>query len=338
MTIPGPPLRVAVVGAGCIGCWLGGRLAQAGAQVVLIGRRRLQEAVATDGLSLQPLSGPAVHPTPAVQRDPAFVAGADIVLITTKGSDTVAAAEEIAPHLVDHAVLVSFQNGLKNPDRLRRALPGRTIVPAMVSYNVVWAGPAAFRQATSGPLAIAQDAPPGLVAGLRAAGESVHLAADMQRVQWAKLLLNLNNAVNALSGLPLATQLGDQGYRRVLAAAMKEAWACLRAAGIEPAPIGRMRPSLAPRILPLPDWLFRVLAAPMIRIDPAARSSMADDLDRGRRTEVDDINGEVVALGAQVGVPTPINARLVELVHQAESSDRGSPRLAAQELWPVAAG
>ena len=192
------------------------------------------------------------------------------------------------------------------------------------SFNVVWdtaeGGGARFRQLTSGPVAVERDGVPGLVSALRDAGLDVVEAPDMEAVQWAKLVLNLNNAVNALSGLPLAAQLSQRRHRKVLAAAMNEAWACLDAAGIRPAAIGRMRPRLAPRILPLPDWLFRLLAAPMIRIDPAARSSMADDLERGRPTEVQDINGEIVALGRKMGIPTPVNERLVAAVEQWRSS------------------
>ena len=95
-----------------------------------------------------------------------------------------------------------------------------------------------------------------------------------------------------------------------------------------------MRPALAPWILPLPDTWFRLLAAPMIRITPTARSSMADDLARGRRTEIEDINGEVVALGSKLGIQTPLNSHLVQLIRAAETRQAGSPQLSARALWP----
>ena len=333
-----PP--VAVVGAGCIGAWTGARLAHAGASVTLIGRASLAQPVARAGLIATALTGPDACFDPGalrVEEGPAAVAGAGIVLVAVKGGSTSAAAQALRPHLAPGAVVVSLQNGLRNPARLRAALPDHTVVPGMVSFNVVWDrapdGRARFRQTTSGPLALEFGGAPALAQALRGSGVAVVEPTDMHGVQWAKLLINLNNAVNALSGRGLSDELSDRGYRRVLAAAMTEAWAVLKAAGVRPVPIGKMRPALAPRILPLPTWLFRVLARPMIRIDPAARSSMADDLARGRPTEVGDINGEVVALGETVGVPTPINRHLVALVQAAQAGEV-AVGLPAAALWP----
>ncbi len=326
------PPTVAVMGAGSIGCWAGGLLAAAGLPVTLIGRERLRESVSTSGLTVVTLDGKRHHVDVSVSTTPDGAAGASHVLVAVKGGDTAAAAAAVRPHLAPDTVVVSLQNGLRNPDRLRAALPGHRVVPGMVSFNVVWGDGATFTQTTSGPIALARGGAPALAAALRARGVPVVEVPDMQGVQWAKLILNLNNAVNALSGVGLRDELSQRGYRRVLAAAMREAWRALRAAGLRPVPVGRMRPALAPWILPLPDRLFRALAAPMIRIDPAARSSMADDLARGRRTEVRDINGEVVALGAHVGVSTPVNDALVRLVEAAAAAGGGSPGLGPEQL------
>ncbi len=113
---------------------------------------------------------------------------------------------------------------------------------------------------------------------------------------------------------------------------MTEGLAVLEAAGQPLVALGRMRPRLAPRVLPLPDALFRLLAAPMLQVDPAARSSMADDLSRRRPTEIADINGEVVALGRITGVKTPQNERLVHLIEEAEAAGAGCPGLPAEAL------
>jgi 2-dehydropantoate 2-reductase len=334
-------LHIAVMGAGCIGGWVGARLAAGGARVTLIGRRRLVEAFDEGGIVATTLTGDRASPNAAqiaVTESLDSVQDADFVLLCVKGRDTTSAAASLAPHLHDKAVVVSLQNGVANPERIRAALPRHSVVPGMVPFNVVWTDTSPgvhLVQATSGEVVL-EDVPgiAPLVAALATGGIPVQRHPDMRRVQWAKLLLNLNNAINALSGMSLRNELSDRGYRRVLAAAMNEAWTVLRAARIEPAAVGRMRPKLAPWILPLPDLLFRVLAAPMIRIDPTARSSMADDLARRRPTEVDDINGEVVRLGKQVGVPTPVNTHLVALIHAAEAAASGSPGLSASALWP----
>ena len=140
------------------------------------------------------------------------------------------------------------------------------------------------------------------------------LHADLAAVQWGKLLLNLNNAVNALSGLPLRAQLLDRDLRCCTAALIDETLALLRRAGIRPAQMSPLPPRWVPRVLRLPTPLFKWVAARMLRIDEKARSSMSDDLALGRPTEVDAINGEVIRLAARLGARAPINQRIVELV------------------------
>ncbi|MGF1426740.1 2-dehydropantoate 2-reductase, partial [Kitasatospora sp. LaBMicrA B282] len=322
-----PPLRIAVFGAGSIGCHLGGRLAEA-AEVTLIGRPAAMAAIDRDGLTLTgPGSERRTVRTLRVATDAAAAAGADYLLVTVKSADTTAAARELAGHLDPSTVLLSFQNGLHNPRLLAEALPGRTVLAGMVPYNVLRTGPGAFHQGTSGRLMLAED-PEGraFAAAARAAGLPLELRADMPAVQAAKLLMNLNNAVNALSGLPLREQLGHRPYRRCLARCQREALAAFRAAGIEPARLGPVPARWTPAVLGLPDALFRRLAGASLRVDAQARSSMWEDLQRGRRTEVDALQGEITALAARHGLTAPANARLIELVREAEAAGPGAAR------------
>jgi 2-dehydropantoate 2-reductase len=152
----------------------------------------------------------------------------------------------------------------------------------------------------------------------------------MAPTQWGKLLINLNNPVNALSGLPLRAELLDAGYRRIFAALQLEALAVLRAAGIRPAQVAAVSPQWLPRLLQLPSWLFRRLAARMLKIDEQARSSMADDLALGRTTEIDALCGELTRLAAAHGGSAPLNRRMTALVQA--WPDRGRP-WPADELW-----
>ncbi|WP_282706762.1 ketopantoate reductase C-terminal domain-containing protein, partial [Glycomyces tenuis] len=145
---------------------------------------------------------------------------------------------------------------------------------------------------------------------------------DMAGVQAAKLLLNLNNAVNALSGLPLAEELSRRAYRRCLAAAQREALAAFAAAGIAPAKLTPLPPKWIPALLGTPDAVFTAAASRMLAIDPLARSSMWEDLEAGRTTEVDHLNGEIVSLARAHGTEAPVNERLVALVRDAESGGR----------------
>ncbi|WP_236242509.1 2-dehydropantoate 2-reductase [Streptomyces sp. CC228A] len=328
------PLKVTVFGAGSVGCHLGGALAaspRADCAVTLVGRAPAMADVRERGLRLSGGGRPDAHVPPRLLRtatEASAVAGSDVVLVTVKARDTRAAAEACAPHLGPHTAVVSFQNGLRGPEALREALPaGTPVVAGMVPYNVLRTGPAAFHQGTAGALMVDEvPAARPLVAALREAGLPVEPRADMRAVRYAKLLMNLNNAVNALSGLPLREQLGTRAYRRCLALCQAEALAAYRAEGVAPARLGPVPAAVTPLLLRLPDGLFRRAAAASLRVDAQARSSMWEDLERGRPTEVDALQGEVVALAARHGLAAPVNARLVELVREAEAAGPGGAR------------
>ncbi|AUG80597.1 2-dehydropantoate 2-reductase [Kitasatospora sp. MMS16-BH015] len=315
--------RIAVFGAGSIGCHLGGALG-AVAEVTLIGRPAAMAAIEEHGLTLTGGGGgPQVRRALRLATGPAGVAGAAYVLVTVKSADTAQAARELAPHLASGAVVISFQNGLHNAAVLRAGLPGHRVLAGMVPYNVVRTGPAAVHQGSGGQVLVeAAPAADGFVALGRAAGLELAAHPDMRGIQAAKLLLNLNNAVNALSDLPLREQLGQRAYRRCLALCQREGLAAFRRAGVVPARLGPVPPARLPAVLGLPDGVFRRLAGATLRIDAQARSSMWEDLQRGRPTEIDSLQGEVVALAAAHGLTAPANARLVELVRAAERGAR----------------
>ncbi|HYD97860.1 MAG TPA: 2-dehydropantoate 2-reductase [Alphaproteobacteria bacterium] len=315
--------RIVVAGAGSIGCYVGGRLALAGRDVTLLLRPRLAAELREHGLRLTDYEGRDERIPPdrlALATEPAALAGAEIVLVTVKSGATAEMAALIAAHAPPAAVVVSLQNGIGNAETLRAALPGQRVHAGMVPFNVVQLGGGRFHRGTEGALAVeaASDLAPLLaVEGLPAEAE-----ADMPALLWGKLLLNLNNALNALSGLPLARQLADRGWRRLLAAQMAEALDLLAAAGIRPRKVAKVPPRLLPHILRLPDPLFRRIAGAMLRIDPDARSSMWEDLSRGRPTEIDHLQGAVLALAERLGRDAPTARRVVALVRAAEAEGR----------------
>lgn len=312
-----PPGPVCLMGAGSVGCFVGGRLAAAGAEVHFVGRPRVLEALAAKGLKLTDLELPEVNlPAAALQLHAAAPAGAALVLLCVKSGDTAEAARLLAALPAGTPVL-SLQNGIGNAAAGAAAAPALTWLAGMVPFNIAELAPGHFHRGTSGRLA-AQDHP-----ALRrwqplfeAAGLPLTLHGDLAPVQWGKLLLNLNNPVNALSGLPLRAQLLDRDLRRVFAALQTEALRVLAAAGIAPAQVAALPPALMPHVLRLPDWAFERLARRMLRIDDQARSSMADDLARGRSTEIDALSGAIVRLAHRQGLPAPLNQRMVELLSQ----------------------
>jgi 2-dehydropantoate 2-reductase len=314
--------RICVFGAGSIGCYVGGRLQAAGAQVQFVGRLRLRTELEAHGLHLTDFRGAGLRIDRSALRfatTPAAAAAAELVLVTVKSAGTAEAGRELAAVLGPAAVVLSLQNGIGNAKVLRQALPRHRVLDGMVPFNVINRGCGAFHQGSEGDLAAA-DHP--LLRACRPlfnlAGLPLQLHADMLPVQWAKLLLNLNNPVNALSNRPLKEQLSQRDYRRCVALAQHEALQLLDAAGIRPARLTPLPPHWIPFMLSLPDAVFRLAANKMLRIDPLARSSMWDDLQAGRVTEVDWLNGEVMRLAERLGRAAPVNAKLLALIRQAE--------------------
>ena len=208
----------------------------------------------------------------------------------------------------------------------------------MVPFNVVQSrgdgDRPRFHRATSGTMLIGASVP-GLREALDVPGAAVAEHADMTGVLWGKLLLNLNNALNALSDLPLATELADRRWRLLLAAQIEEALTVLKAAAVKPARIEGVPPRAIPSILRLPNVLFRLVARRMLAIDPQARSSMSEDLRLRRPTEIDHLQGAILALADNAGVAAPLTERILRLVKGAESADAGSPGLGPAQVASV---
>ena len=315
------PPHIAIVGAGSVGCYIGGRL-QDHARLTFVGRPALAAAVAAQGMELSDLGGYRRHLEPSAvtfRTDLQDIADADLVLVTVKSGATAAIAAELGAALVRPTVVLSLQNGLRNADVLRRHLPAHVVLAGMVPFNVVQSPPAAFHQGSSGSLMAQADSrlSPFLDA-FRLAGIPLMLREDMPAVLRAKLLLNLNNVINALSDLPLREELSKRAWRRCLALAQREALGIFAAAHLSTARLTPIPTGWMPMLLQLPDCCFQRVAARMLAIDPLARSSTWEDLRAGRRTEADAIQGEVIALAVEQGLEAPVNARLLALIREAE--------------------
>ena len=310
---------VLVMGAGLVGCYLGGRLQAAGVPVDFVGRPAVLAELATHGLRLTDLAGGEWRvPVSELRLHEHIPDGCRpaLVLLCVKRPALTSALRRRAQALPSETPVLCWQNGLFPIADATLASPQLRLLPAMVPFNVMRRGPGHFHQGTAGQLA-AQSAAclAPWQAVFQRAGLSLALHADMRPVQWGKLLLNLNNPVNALSGLPLKAQLLDATHRRRYADLVDEALRLLRQAHIEPHRVTPLPWDRFMRVLRLPTPLFRLIAFRMLRMDAHARSSMAEDLAAGRQTEIDDLCGEVVRLAQTLGTRAPLNAQMVEAIH-----------------------
>ncbi|PZP31642.1 MAG: 2-dehydropantoate 2-reductase [Roseateles depolymerans] len=312
---------VLVMGAGSVGCFVGGLTQLAGVPVHFVGRPRVLSALRSNGLRLTDQDGLDRHiPALDLRLHDELPAGLkpDLVLLCVKSGATLEAATTLGLTLPPGTPVVSLQNGIGNAAAARTAAPQLRWHAGMVPFNIAELAPGHFHRGTGGALAAeAASTDTALQAwktALARIGMPLRLHADLAPVQWGKLLLNLNNPVNALSGLPLRAELLQRGYRCALAALQQEALDVLEAAGRPVAQITPLPPRRMLRLLRLPTPLFRLAAARMLRVDAKARSSMADDLAQGRVTEVDALCGEVVRLARSLGRDAPLNARMQALV------------------------
>ena len=234
-----PPVRIGVMGAGSIGCYVGGRILAANtAEVVLIGRQWLKDELGEHGLTAIRLDDEHRVPPERVRVETSAesLADCDVVLVAVKSAQTEDVARELATILRDDCVVVSLQNGLSNAPTLRQHLGARPVVAAVVGFNVVSNGNGVFHNGMTGPLQLERAHGSEIADVFRASGLETELHADLAPHQWTKLLVNLNNSVSALSGAPTVELLKRPGYRKIVAAIIEEALGVLKAARIKPAP------------------------------------------------------------------------------------------------------
>src|SRR5437016_5936419 len=300
---------IVMAGAGSIGCFVGGMLAAGGHRVALLARSRVIGEIAAHGLRLTSFDGfdrTIATGALTLSDEPSIFGDAAVVLVTVKSADTAGMADTIASHAPHDAIIVSLQNGVGNVGTLRERLAGRQVLGAMVPFNVVALGEGRFHRSTSGDIYAEQDAA-STAEKLSVPGLKMRATGNIVGVQWGKLIVNLNNALNALSGLPLREQLAQHPWRVLFADQMAEGLVAIRAEGIAPVSPTPIPPAWMPPLLRLPDGIFGILLRSAMQIDPAARSSMWEDLQRGRRTEIDSLHGVITAIADRHGLKAPLS-------------------------------
>ena len=319
--------NVAVMGAGAVGCYFGAMLARAGAHVRLVGRPALVEAVARDGLWFEGVDFKGRIALSAI-ADAAGVAGAGLVLFSVKSPDTETAARAIAPHLTPGAIVLDLQNGVDNCERVRAQM-ANVVVPAVVYVSAEIPAPGVLRHNGRGDLVIGElgphhppcsspqtgegksisPPPPAgegreadliadLAAYLSGANIPTRISDNVEGELWWKLTLNCAyNAVSALGRSRYGPMMAMPEIRQVMVEAVREIMALAKAKGVR---------------IAMPDPVEAVLR--FSQAMPQAISSTAQDLERGRGTEIDYLNGYVVRECDARGLPAPVNRTLHALV------------------------
>jgi 2-dehydropantoate 2-reductase len=301
--------RIAVVGAGAVGGYFGGMLARAGAPVVMIGRPPFVEAVKKNGLLLDTVHfKEKVHPDAASEISAAR--GAEIVLFCVKTTDNAVTAKALAPLVAPGAIVVSMQNGVDNAEQIRAA-SGMDAISSVVYVAASVPEPGTIKHAGRGDLVTGpRNAQTEKFAALfERASVACRLTDNIAGELWTKLTWNCAlNAVSALGHAKYGQIAASADARKVVETAVYEVLAVAKAAGIHPPGFEDPQVALA--------GAFK-LATQMAE----ALSSTAQDMNRGKRTEIDSLNGYIARRGAELGVATPVNQALFALVKLAETQE-----------------
>ncbi|HEV7260600.1 MAG TPA: 2-dehydropantoate 2-reductase [Bosea sp. (in: a-proteobacteria)] len=297
-------MKIAIMGAGAVGCYYGAMLARAGHEVTLITRPQHVHAVRERGLVFERRTSTEKLPV-AAATDASGVAGTDVVLFCVKSGDTASAGREMAPHIAAGTTILSLQNGVDNAERLQEVL-GRPVIPTAVYVASEMAGPGHLRHHGRGELVIGSGASSAEIAEVFGqAGIPTEISGNVVGALWSKLIVNCAyNALSAIPQLPYGRMIAVDGVRACMKEIVAECVAVARQRGVE------VDDDILDKVL--------ALAAAM----PDQSSSTAQDLARGKTTEIDHLNGYVVRTGAKLGIATPANRLLTTIVKLMEESAR----------------
>ena len=299
--------KIAVVGAGAVGGYFGGLLARAGAPVVMIGRPAFVEAVKKNGLFLDTLQFQESVRVEA-STELSAVRGAEIVLFCVKTTDNATTARALAPLLAPGALVLSMQNGVDNVEQIRATTAKIDALPAVVYVAASVPEPGRVKHVGRGDLVVGpkSEKTKRIAEIFSRASVPCRISENIEGELWTKLVWNCAlNAVSALGRAKYGLIASSPDAWKVVETAVYEVLAVAKAAGIHPPGLEDPKAALAGALK---------IATQMAE----ALSSTGQDLNRGKRTEIDSLNGYISRRGAELGVPTPVNHALFALVKLAE--------------------
>ncbi len=316
-------MNIAIIGAGAIGSILGGLLARAGLDVTLIGRQPHVSAINQNGLALDGVLGSFVVRVRAREQLD-FVP--DLAILAVKTQDIAVATLENKPALQDATVL-TLQNGVCADQLVADIIGIEHLYSAVVLFGATFLEPGKVTYAPAGQLVIGKafghPDPETLQKIAETLGQAIptHTTTNISGAHWTKLIINENNALPAITGLSIQEVNKLPELRKLSVLLMKETLTVFRAADIVPASLPVLPIGLVKFLLSMPVMLAQVVPILLSRSlgEISVLGSTLQSVKRGEKTEIDYLNGEVVALGQRTGTPTPYNTAVVELVHQVEA-------------------
>jgi 2-dehydropantoate 2-reductase len=315
-------MKYAVIGLGAVGTIVGGILKKAGEDVVLIGKKNQIDIINQNGLKINGINGSLIIKDVNASSDFSSIEESDIIIICVKSYDTKTVANQIKKHLKKAALIISFQNGIRNSDLLKK-ITGNEVISGIILFNSLFTKPGEVTLSIKGGLLIENNNSypseiDNLINSFRKKGLSSITAERIEGFLWSKLIVNLQNAVSTLTNQSIKDSIVNFDSRSILIATMKEGLYVLEKSGISIDTLPDMDPKKMIYRLSNYNSIFLRIGSRFMGLKNA-RTSMWQSISRGRSTEIDYINGEIVSLAKKNNLHAPINEKIVELIKKTES-------------------
>lgn len=316
-------MKYAVIGLGAVGSIVGGILTKSDKNVILIGKKNQVEVINNHGLKINGINGSFLLKNKNASSDLTSLEDVDLIIICVKSQDTENLAYTIKDHIKKSALILSLQNGVRNSNILNR-ITGIKTISGVVLFNALYSKPGEVTLTIRGGLLIKEDSSykkeiEGLINSFNKEGLSSKSDTNIEEYKWSKLIVNLQNAVTALTDQTIKESIIDSYTRSILIATMEEGINILEKSGIKTKPLPDMDPKKIIKRLKKYNTIFLKIGSKLMRLKNA-KNSMWQSLSRSKKTEIDYINGEIVNLANKNNIQAPINTKLVQLIKEIEAT------------------
>jgi 2-dehydropantoate 2-reductase len=314
-------MKYAVIGLGAVGSIVGCILKKSGENVVFVGKPKQVDIINKNGIKINSLNGSIYIKDPKAVSDFSILEDVDFIIVCVKSYDTRNLANQIKPYIKKSAIILSLQNGVKNSSILNEVTGNKTL-SGIVLFNALYVSPGEATLTIKGGLLIedeksCSEAIRNLINSFNMKDLKSITVENIKGYQWSKLIVNLQNAVTTLTGQTIKESIIDTNTRSILIATMKEGINVLEKAGVSINALPDMDPKKMISRLSFYNSIILRIGSKFLRLKNA-RTSMWQSISRGKTTEIDFINGEIVNLAKKNKIRAPINEKLVKLVKQAE--------------------
>jgi len=318
-------MKYSVIGLGAVGSIIGGLLANSGEKVILIGKPNQVEEISKKGLKINGINNSILVKNVQISTDLSLISNSDVIIICVKSQDTKYLAEELKKYIKKSSIIISLQNGIKN-SKILKEITGNTVFSGVILFNALYIKPGEVSLTLKGGLILEADVlnkevVKSFIEVFKKSGIECKLDTDIEGYLWSKLIVNLQNAVTALTGQTIKESILNKDSRAIIIATMKEGLDILQKSKIPYKTLPDIDPKITIRRLTILNSVFLKFGSRILKLNETARGSMWQSLYRGRPTEIDYINGEIVNHANKHNLKAPINKKLIELVKEAEKTN-----------------